>query len=111
MKGMEICVQSRIPIERPDDFFAEMVKSDEHMKKIKGRLLKQRHKIEKFEEKKSKNENKKFHKALKQFTQQKRHQEKRDNMAAIGELKNKIREGQDVGDKEFNKIMMTTGSK
>ena len=32
-------------------------------------------------------------------------------MAAIVELKSKIREGQEVGDKEFNKIMMTTGSK
>ena len=32
-------------------------------------------------------------------------------MAAIGELKEKINSGKDVNDKEFNKIMMTTGSK
>lgn len=32
-------------------------------------------------------------------------------MKAIDELKEKVRGGQDVGDKEFNKIMMTTGSK
>jgi|TARA_B110001450_G_C17617997_1_gene480037 rRNA-processing protein EBP2 len=29
MKGMEILVQAKIPIERPDDFFAEMLKTDE----------------------------------------------------------------------------------
>lgn len=28
MKAMGICVQSKIPIERPDDFFAEMIKTD-----------------------------------------------------------------------------------
>lgn len=56
-------------------------------------------------------ENKKFHKAIKNFTQQKRHQEKKDNMAAIDTLKTKIQEGKDVGEKEFNSIMMKQGSK
>lgn len=27
-KGMEILVQSKVPISRPDDFFAEMLKTD-----------------------------------------------------------------------------------
>jgi len=40
MKAMEVCVQAKVPIDRPDDFFAEMIKSDEHMKLVKGRLLK-----------------------------------------------------------------------
>ena len=56
-------------------------------------------------------ENKKFHKAIKQFTQQKRHQEKRENMNAINILKDKIKSGANVGDKEFNSIMMSSGSK
>lgn len=56
-------------------------------------------------------ENKKFHKAIKQFTQQKRHQEKRDNLTAIDTLKTKIKSGADVGDKEFSKIMLNQGSK
>lgn len=38
---MKILIQSKVPISRPDDFFAEMMKSDEHMKKVKARLLKQ----------------------------------------------------------------------
>jgi len=34
-KGMEILVQAKVPIERPMDFLAEMLKSDEHMLKVK----------------------------------------------------------------------------
>jgi len=41
MKGMTILVQAKVPISRPDDFFAEMLKDDEHMKKVKANLLKQ----------------------------------------------------------------------
>jgi rRNA-processing protein EBP2 len=40
MKGMQILVQAKIPISRPDDFFAEMLKDDAHMAKVKGKLLK-----------------------------------------------------------------------
>ena len=40
MKGMRIMVQSKMPISRPDDFLAEMLKTDEHMVKVKGQLLK-----------------------------------------------------------------------
>jgi len=105
-RAMTFCVQAKIPIERPRDFFAEMVKSDEQMRKIKSNLLKQQNKIAKFEEKKGRLENKKFHKAIKSFTQQKRHQEKRDNMTAINTLKDKIKSGDNVGDKEFNSIML-----
>jgi rRNA-processing protein EBP2 len=54
MKGMQILVQAKVPISRPDDFFAEMLKDDEHMAKVKSKLLKQQKKIQKFEEKKSK---------------------------------------------------------
>jgi hypothetical protein len=37
---MRFCVQANVPIERPDDFLAEMVKTDEHMRKVKANLLK-----------------------------------------------------------------------
>ena len=45
-------------------------------------------------------ENKKFHKAIKNFTQEKRHKEKRENIKAIDTLKEKIRESNgDLDDK------------
>lgn len=39
VKGMEILVQAKAPISRPDDFLAEMYKTDAHMAKVKGRIL------------------------------------------------------------------------
>ena len=72
-KGMEILVQAKIPISRPDDFFAEMLKTDEHMAKVKSRLLQQQNKIKTFEEKQSRMENKRFHKAIKAYKQTERH--------------------------------------
>jgi len=83
MKGMQFLVQSKVPISRPDDFFAEMLKSDTHMANVKSRLLKQQVKIKTFEEKKQRAENKKFHKALKDFKQKAKHSEKRENMEQI----------------------------
>jgi len=80
MKGMHFLVQSSVPISRPDDFLAEMLKTDGHMQQVKSRLLKQQVKIKSFEEKKQRDENKKFHKALKDFKMKAKHQEKRDNM-------------------------------
>ena len=89
-KGMEILVQAKIPISRPDDFFAEMLKTDEHMAKVKSRLLQQSKKVASFEEKKQRFENKKFHKAIKAYKQGEKHQEKRQNVENINTLKKKI---------------------
>ena len=41
MDAMKICVQAKVPIERPDDFLAEMLKSDAQMRKIKAKLVMQ----------------------------------------------------------------------
>lgn len=104
-KGMEILVQAKIPISRPDDFFAEMLKSDEHMAKVKSRLLQQQQKVQTFEEKRQKLENKKFHKAIKAYKQTEKHKEKRHNVEQINTLKKKITErGGDIDEKEFNQI-------
>jgi rRNA-processing protein EBP2 len=73
MKGMQILVQAKVAISRPDDFFAEMLKTDEHMAKVKSRLLQQQQKVQTFEEKKQRMENKKFHKAIKAYKQTERH--------------------------------------
>lgn len=79
-KGMEILIQAKIPISRPDDFFAEMIKTDEHMGKVKSRLVQQQQKVQTFEERKSRMENKKFHKAIKAYKQTEKHKEKRQNV-------------------------------
>lgn len=106
-------MQAKIPISRPDDFFAEMLKSDEHMAKVKSRLLQQQQKVQTFEEKKSRLENKKFHKAIKAYKQTERHQEKRDNFKKIDQLKKKIKESKgngEVDEREFNKLFNGGGN-
>lgn len=103
---MQILIQAKVPISRPDDFFAEMLKSDEHMAKVKSRLLQQQEKIKTFEEKRARFENKKFHKAIKAYKQTEKHQEKRDNVDKIQQFKKKIAEKKDgeVDEREFNRI-------
>lgn len=64
---MKVLIQANMPISRPDDFLAEMLKSDKHMVNVKSRFLQQQVKIKTFEEKKQRLENKKFHKAIKDF--------------------------------------------
>ena len=65
-------------------------------------------KIKTFEEKKLKQENKKFHKALKDFKMKNKHNQKRENLEMITQLKQKIKEkGDDMDDKDFAKIMKT----
>lgn len=78
------------------------------MVKVKSRLLKQQVRIKSFEEKKLRAENKKFHKALKDFKMKNKHQQKKDNMAMINSLKQRIKDkGDDMDDREFDKIMGT----
>jgi len=57
---------------------------------IKQRLLKQQTKIKTFEENKTKQENKKLHKALKDFKMRAKHSEKKENMKNIEKLKTRI---------------------
>jgi len=52
------CEESGIPFKRPDDFYAEMVKADDHMAKVKDRLIFEKRKMEAFEQRKSNREHK-----------------------------------------------------
>lgn len=57
-------IKEGIKTQRPDDFLAEMYKKDQVMQKIKNRLVKQQVKIQNFEEKRHRMENKKFAKQV-----------------------------------------------
>ena len=62
-------IKSEIPngdklIQRPNDFYAEMIKTDDHMKKIKGRILWEQKKIGIVENRKKNKRLKKYHKQL-----------------------------------------------
>jgi rRNA-processing protein EBP2 len=104
-RGMEILIQAKIPISRPDDFFAEMLKTDSHMAKVKSRLLQQTQKIQTFEERQQRLENKKFHKAIKAYKQTEKHNEKKANFEKISQFKKQVREkGNDGEERDFDKF-------
>lgn len=57
-QGRNECEKHKIAFSRPDDFFAEMVKTDDHMAKVKDRLIFETKKMEAFEQRKSNKEQK-----------------------------------------------------
>lgn len=60
-------------MERPTDFFCEHVKTDNHMAKIKDRLIMEEKKIDAFEKRKNREHNKKFNKQVANVKQQERY--------------------------------------
>jgi len=54
--GRKKCGDCNIPFSRPEDFFAEMVKTDDHMAMVKDRLIFEGKKMEAFEQRKSNRE-------------------------------------------------------
>ena len=56
---------SGVPYLRPDDYFAEMVKSDDHMRRIKESLLFEQRKMAAVEQRKKNREQQRFGKQLK----------------------------------------------
>jgi hypothetical protein len=69
-----------------------MLKTDQHMKNIRQRLLSQQAKIKSFEDKKTRGENKKFHKALRDHKMRSKHAEKAENLKNIEKLKKRVKQ-------------------
>jgi len=63
-KGINKLKERNQKLNRPEDFFAEMVKSDIQMQKIKKQIVTEQIRIKKFEERKQKMQNVKFAKAV-----------------------------------------------
>jgi len=88
------------PHRRPDDFLAEMIKTDDHMKKVRVRLLQEKQRIEEFEEKKKQKEMKKFGKQVQIEKQQEKIKNKKDNLESIKKWREKKK--QDGGADDFD---------
>lgn len=79
-----LAAKHKFPFARPADYFAEMVKSDSHMERIRQRLLDEKAGMKKGEDKRREREGKKFGKQvqvekLKERSQSKREMEERLN--------------------------------
>eukprot|EP01116_Phalansterium_solitarium_P024642 TRINITY_DN9083_c0_g2_i1.p1 TRINITY_DN9083_c0_g2~~TRINITY_DN9083_c0_g2_i1.p1 ORF type:complete len:312 (-),score=103.15 TRINITY_DN9083_c0_g2_i1:250-1185(-) len=96
-----LCDEAGVKHRRPDDYFAEMLKSDEHMDKIKNKLLFEKKRIETIEEKKKLREMKKYGKQVQVQQQQERQKRKKLELDRISKLRKVREKGNAVGGDEF----------
>ncbi|KAF8326985.1 eukaryotic rRNA processing protein EBP2-domain-containing protein [Cantharellus anzutake] len=96
-----------LPFSRPSDYFAEMVKSDSHMERIRQGLLNESAGIQKSEEARKQRELKKFGKQVQVEKLKERQKTKKDMEDRLKSLKRKrgkqgLGGGGDDGDDEFD---------
>lgn len=90
------------PFLRPPDYYAEMVKSDAHMLKVKDALLSQQKQMEEAEERRKAREAKRFSKEVQAQKLKQRAQDKKQNIESVKKWR-KMRQngGFSGGDDEF----------
>lgn len=89
-----------VPFLRPQDYYAEMVKSDSHMLKIKDKLLFEKKRIEEAEERRKMRENKKVGKQVQAEKLREREKKKKDEIESVKKWrKQREREGFVKGEK------------
>ena len=91
IKGMIQLKQLGEKINRPDDYFVEMLKSDEQMANVKKQIIKEQQFIKKFEQKKQKLQNIKFAKSMKDYQNKMKSSFKRKTAEGIEKWKEHIK--------------------
>ncbi|ANZ75347.1 BA75_01972T0 [Komagataella pastoris] len=100
MEGRSKLLKLKIPFSRPLDYFAEMIKSDEHMDKLKSKLVEEASEKKAREDARKQRQLKKFGKQVQNETLQSRQKEKKETLDKIKSLKRK-RKDQELGDDDF----------
>lgn len=88
-QARSLAAKHSLPFTRPPDYFAEMVKSDAHMERIRMKLLDERAGIKKTEDKRKEREGKKFGKKVQIEKQKERERSKKDMADRLKSLKRK----------------------
>ena len=95
IKGMIELKKLGEKLNRPDDYFVEMLKSDEQMMKVKRQIINEQQYIKKFEAKKQKMQNIKFAKTMKDFQNKERSSFKRQTLEGVEKWKKHIKNNPD----------------
>ena len=95
IKGMIQLKQLGEKINRPDDYFVEMLKSDEQMLKVKKQIINEQQYIKRFEAKKQKMQNIKFAKSMKDFQNKEKSSFKRQTLEGVEKWKKHIKNNPD----------------
>jgi len=91
IKGMIELKKLGEKLNRPDDYFVEMLKSDEQMAKVKKLIISEQQHIKRFEAKKQKMQNIKFAKSIKDFHNKERSRFKRETLEGVEKWKKHIK--------------------
>jgi len=101
--------QSGVPFERPADYYAESVKPDTHMSKIKQILINDKKRMEEVEERRRKRDIRKFAKAVRTEKVNERLDRKRAALEEIDRVKNRNKHN-DVSSAEFKASLRGGGA-
>ena len=102
IRGRELVLAANVSFSRPNDYFAEMVKTDEHMERVRQRLLDESASIKASEDAKRQRELKKYGKKIQTEKLFERQRSKRDMQEKVNALKRKRQTGLDMDDDEFD---------
>lgn len=94
--GRELVKKAGAEFSRPEDYFAEMLKSDEHMAKIRQKLLDEEASMKASEDAKRQRQLKKFGKKVQVEKQLERQKQKTEMLDKIKLLKRKRKDGEDL---------------
>jgi len=94
---------------RPPDYFAEMVKTDEHMAKIKDRLMHEQQQIEQAEERRKAREQKAYSKQVQAEKQKERQQSKKQQINQIQHLRKQREKSGFAGELDYDEAIEKLG--
>ncbi|XP_056329806.1 probable rRNA-processing protein EBP2 [Danio aesculapii] len=92
----------KIPTKRPDDYFAEMAKTDQHMQKIRKKLLLKQEVMEKSEKAKRLREQRKYGKKVQTEVIQNRQKQKKAMLSAVKKYQKGMTDKLDFLDGDHN---------
>ncbi|XP_006804068.1 probable rRNA-processing protein EBP2 [Neolamprologus brichardi] len=105
LEALPLLNRHSIATKRPEDYFAEMAKSDQHMQKIRKKLISKQMIMERSEKAKKLREQRKFGKKVQIEVIQKRQQEKKAMMSAVKKYQKGMTDKLEFleGDQKMNK--------
>lgn len=108
-EARKLCAKFDIPFSRPNDYYAEMVKSDEHMERVRTKLVEEAQGIKKSEDAKRQRDLKKYGKQIQLEKLKSREQDKKAFADRVQGLKRKRKEGMELGDEDDFDIELDDG--
>jgi len=86
-EGLGLLVEKEIPFRRPDDYMAEMIKSDEHMQKVRSQLNFEKERIDAAVKRKAERDNTKNTKKRQRQKEQERKKREKDEVLGLEQVR------------------------